>query len=300
MQPISAPKYSPISINNKMKISNQKPINQKQNSKIRASNSFKVTTPKRTVDIGVKIIKKKRISLEEEKKKKKKPKNQTIAQPVKDFVISKNNVELEGGFQLPKSIYEKLFEHQQTSVKWLWELYRSEVGGIIADEMGLGKTIQVVCFIAGLQYSGMIQLPCLICCPTTIMTQWQLEFQRWWPHIRVEILHTTECNDFDRLLTTIQRDKGVIITSFGTLQSFQESILPIDFEVVVLDEGHKIRNPDARITITAKQLRTPNRIILTGAPIQNNLQELWSLFDFIFPGKLGTLPVFKDTFGKFF
>jgi DNA excision repair protein ERCC-6 len=83
---------------------------------------------------------------------------------------------------------------------------------------------------------------------------------------------------------------------YSALRLNQEVLLPITWHYVVLDEGHKIRNPDAAITIAAKQLRTPHRLLLTGSPIQNNLRELWSLFDFIYPGKLGTLPVFLTEF----
>lgn len=86
------------------------------------------------------------------------------------------------------------------------------------------------------------------------------------------------------------------IRSYASLRHNQEVLLPIKWHYVILDEGHYIRNPDAEITIAAKQLRTPHRLLLTGSPIQNNLRELWSLFDFIYPGKLGTLPVFMTEF----
>eukprot|EP00012_Vannella_robusta_P004858 CAMPEP_0206195096 /NCGR_PEP_ID=MMETSP0166-20121206/7613_1 /ASSEMBLY_ACC=CAM_ASM_000260 /TAXON_ID=95228 /ORGANISM="Vannella robusta, Strain DIVA3 518/3/11/1/6" /LENGTH=186 /DNA_ID=CAMNT_0053612243 /DNA_START=275 /DNA_END=831 /DNA_ORIENTATION=+ len=157
---------------------------------IKVSSGFKRSTP---VHIGTAIVRRKKQQKSDDKEtsKRRRPKDATLAEPVPDFAIETKNVTLEGGYRLPKKVFNKLFQHQKTSVKWLWELYRSEVGGIIADEMGLGKTIQIVCFMAGLHYSGMLQLPSLIVCPTTIMTQWQLEFKKWWPHLRVEILHST-------------------------------------------------------------------------------------------------------------
>eukprot|EP00057_Strongylocentrotus_purpuratus_P013476 XP_011667950.1 PREDICTED: DNA excision repair protein ERCC-6 [Strongylocentrotus purpuratus] len=89
---------------------------------------------------------------------------------------------------------------------------------------------------------------------------------------------------------------GVLITSFSTVRLRQEMLLRYNWHYVILDEGHKIRNPDAEVTLACKQFRTPHRLILTGSPMQNNLRELWSLIDFVFPGKLGTLPVFMQQF----
>ena len=89
---------------------------------------------------------------------------------------------------------------------------------------------------------------------------------------------------------------GVLLTTYEHLRLFRDRLLSIPWGYVVLDEGHKIRNPDAETTILCKQFRTVHRVIMTGAPIQNKLTELWSLFDFVFPGKLGTLPVFQGQF----
>ncbi|CEI91751.1 hypothetical protein RMCBS344292_06032 [Rhizopus microsporus] len=89
---------------------------------------------------------------------------------------------------------------------------------------------------------------------------------------------------------------GVLITTYSGVQSYREVLLKHQWGYVVLDEGHKIRNPDSETTLAVKQFKTPHRIILSGTPIQNNLKELWSLFDFIFPGRLGTLPIFQSQF----
>ncbi|KAI8645959.1 SNF2 family N-terminal domain-containing protein [Parasitella parasitica] len=89
---------------------------------------------------------------------------------------------------------------------------------------------------------------------------------------------------------------GILITTYSGVQNYREILLKHRWGYVVLDEGHKIRNPDSVTTLAIKQLKTPHRIILSGTPIQNNLKELWSLFDFIFPGRLGTLPIFQTQF----
>jgi hypothetical protein len=229
------------------------------------------------------------------KLKRAKPKVPTVA-----FEGDPSDIVFEGSLRIPLSVWEKLYQHQQTSVKWLWELYCNQTGGIIADEMGLGKTIQAVCFCAGLDYSKLLTNPILIICPATILKQWKEEFELWWPNLTVEIFHesfTTAKLSKEKLLMQVIRKNGVIVTSYGTFQAYADLFDSQPFQLVFLDEGHKIRNPDAKITIECKRLQSPNRIILTRSPIQNNLLELWSLFDFVFPGKLGTLPVFQENFG---
>ncbi|EPY78168.1 excision repair cross-complementing rodent repair deficiency, complementation group 6 [Camelus ferus] len=100
----------------------------------------------------------------------------------------------------------------------------------------------------------------------------------------------------EKLIRDIAHCHGILITSYSYIRLMQDDISRHDWHYVILDEGHKIRNPNAAITLACKQFRTPHRIILSGSPMQNNLRELWSLFDFIFPGKLGTLPVFMEQF----
>ncbi|KAG0331739.1 hypothetical protein BG000_010635 [Podila horticola] len=100
----------------------------------------------------------------------------------------------------------------------------------------------------------------------------------------------------DNIVDRISAKGHVIVTTYAGLRIHSSRLLRKNWSYIVLDEGHKIRNPDADITLTCKQFRTPHRIILSGTPIQNNLNELWSLFDFVFPGRLGTLPVFQSQF----
>ncbi|ODQ77702.1 hypothetical protein BABINDRAFT_41283 [Babjeviella inositovora NRRL Y-12698] len=232
---------------------------------------------------------------------------------------------LNSDFRIPGDIYPSLFDYQKTCVQWLWELHQQKAGGIIGDEMGLGKTIQIIAFLAGLHYSGRLTKPVLVVCPATVLAQWVNEFHRWWPPLRTVILHATGSGMSKPQLEALEKDiegeleafsllgskanasaqeivnrifnKGhVLITTYVGLRIYSRYILPRQWGYVVLDEGHKIRNPDSAISLACKQLKTHNRIILSGTPIQNNLVELWSLFDFVFPGRLGTLPVFQTQF----
>ncbi|NXM71785.1 ERCC6 protein, partial [Serilophus lunatus] len=226
-----------------------------------------------------------------------------------------SDVEFEEGFKVPGFLFKKLFKYQQTGVRWLWELHCQQAGGILGDEMGLGKTIQIIAFLAGLSYSNMrtrgsnyrqVLLcrlyqglgPTVIVCPATVLHQWVKEFHTWWPPFRVAVLHETGSYTKSKvkLIHEIASCHGILITSYSYIRLMQDNIHTYDWHYVILDEGHKIRNPNAAVTLACKQFRTPHRIILSGSPMQNNLKELWSLFDFIFPGKLGTLPVFMEQF----
>jgi DNA excision repair protein ERCC-6 len=222
--------------------------------------------------------------------------------------------------KLPGDIHPSLFGYQKTGVQWLAELYKQSVGGIIGDEMGLGKTVQLIAFIAALHYSNKLKRPVIVVAPATLLRQWVSEFHRWWPPLRVSILHSSGSGmlnpkfedeyDVERYRPVKNRsekaarqivknvvNKGhVLVTTYTGLQTYADFLIPVEWEYAVLDEGHKIRNPNAEITVTCKELNTPNRVILSGTPVQNNLTELWSLFDFIYPMRLGTLVNFRSQF----
>lgn len=236
---------------------------------------------------------------------------------------------LEGGLKIPEKIFDQLFDYQKVGVQWLWELHCQKAGGIIGDEMGLGKTIQVLSFLGALHFSGMYK-PSIIVCPVTLLRQWKREANKWYPSFRVEILHdsaqdvgnrkkrshesdnesdgseesdrernplTKSSNKWASLISHVLGSRsGLLITTYEQLRIIGERLLDIEWGYAVLDEGHRIRNPNAEVTLVCKQLQTVHRVIMTGAPIQNKLSELWSLFDFVFPGKLGVLPVFEAEF----
>ncbi|KAL1982784.1 hypothetical protein VTN96DRAFT_900 [Rasamsonia emersonii] len=238
------------------------------------------------------------------------------------------DAEFDGGFRLPGDIYPVLFDYQKTGVQWLWELYQQQVGGIIGDEMGLGKTIQVISFLAGLHYSRKLTKPVIVVTPATVMKQWVTEFHRWWPPFRVSILHTSGSGMINiksessrenalasqmwdpkrsygttktqkvakKIVKRVVEEGHVLVTTYSGLQTYAPVLIPVEWGCAILDEGHKIRNPNTAITIHCKELRTPHRLILSGTPMQNNLTELWSLFDFVFPMRLGTLVDFRNQF----
>ncbi|GJD06797.1 protein chromatin remodeling 8 [Galdieria sulphuraria] len=209
---------------------------------------------------------------------------------------SKEDVCFDGGLRLPADIYDRLFPYQQVGVQWLWELHCQGVGGIVGDEMGLGKTIQVIVLLASLSYSHLLPGPVCIVAPATLLSQWKREFATWWPSFRVRIMHKSAGDGDLWIVEDIIEQGDILVTSYEQVRRFHEYILVHKWDYVILDEGHRIRNPDAEITLVCKRFKTVHRIIMTGAPLQNRLKELWSLFDFVYPGKLGTLPVFEEQF----
>ncbi|KAJ5247698.1 Helicase C-terminal [Penicillium chermesinum] len=238
------------------------------------------------------------------------------------------SMELPNGLSIPGDIAHFLFPYQRTGVQWLWELHQQSVGGIIGDEMGLGKTVQAIAYLASLHHSKMLDKPVIVVCPATLMVQWVTEFHNWWPSLRVSILHSSgsgmlnlkkESSREDQLTSEMMSGRTprftsagqkaakqiikrvvegghVLVTTYSGLQSYSDALVDVEWGCAILDEGHKIRNPDAAITFSCKELRTPHRIILSGTPIQNSLVDLWSLFDFVFPMRLGNLITFKTQF----
>ncbi|XP_058796920.1 DNA excision repair protein ERCC-6-like [Phymastichus coffea] len=206
-------------------------------------------------------------------------------------------------FKIPLPIWRQLYKYQRVSVKWLWELHTRNLGGLLGDEMGLGKTVQVIAFLAGLDCSELLTDggrfrglgPTIIICPATLLEQWVQHFHDWWPTLRVVMLHqsSTFQGSIDELLHSL-KGGGILILSYTGILIHKEPILKFKWHYVILDEGHKIRNPEAKVTKIVKGFLTPHRLLLTGSPMQNSLKELWSLFDFILPGKLGTLPAFME------
>ncbi|XP_015121805.1 DNA excision repair protein ERCC-6 [Diachasma alloeum] len=210
-------------------------------------------------------------------------------------------------FKLPKSLWKRLYPFQRVSVHWLWELHTRNLGGLLGDEMGLGKTVQVIAFLAALDCSELLSDggrfrglgPSLIVCPATLLEQWVEHFHSWYPALRVASLHQSGSyhgtqTSADLLESLKTSGGGVLLTSYTGVLRNSDLLIPFRWHYVILDEGHKIRNPAAKITKLVKRLSTPHRLILTGSPMQNSLKELWSLFDFILPGKLGTLDAFIE------
>jgi DNA excision repair protein ERCC-6 len=166
--------------------------------------------------------------------------------------------------------------------------------------------VQVAALLGSLKHTGLLERrPVLVVCPATVISHWVRELQGWWPALRVLVLHESSpalrsgAASRRQVVKSAMERGDVLVTTYESLRiggGAGAALLSSRWGYAVLDEGHRIRNPEAAVTVAAKQLQTVHRLILTGAPIQNRLRELWSLFDFVFPGRLGTLPLFEAQF----
>ena len=211
-------------------------------------------------------------------------------------------VELFHGQQiyLQQHVFDALLDYQQKGVQWLLQHHLKGEGCILGDEMGLGKTVQIAAMLNALHTSQRLIGPVLIACPLTVMNQWVSELHRWAPELRVAKFHSSSSNDGprDKVLSEAHRRPAVVVTTYQSMAMNVETLLKVQFQYVILDEGHKICNPNSAATIAAKTFATPHRILMTGSPIQNTLKELWCLFDFCRKGLLGTQSRFVEEFER--
>ncbi|KAK4192120.1 putative TATA-binding protein-associated factor MOT1 [Podospora australis] len=210
-------------------------------------------------------------------------------------------------FQIPVAIKAELRSYQQEGVNWLHFLNKYHLHGILCDDMGLGKTLQTICMVASDHHQraeefaetgapDVRRLPSLVVCPPTLSGHWQQEIKAYAPFLSVTSYVGPPA---ERKAMKDSLDKtDIVITSYDVCRNDIEAIERYNWNYVVLDEGHLIKNPKAKITMAVKRLVSNHRLILTGTPIQNNVLELWSLFDFLMPGFLGAEKVFQDRFAK--
>jgi non-specific serine/threonine protein kinase len=187
----------------------------------------------------------------------------------------------------------QLRPYQQDGVQWLWFLNRLGLGGCLADDMGLGKTVQVLALLLLAKREG-DPGPHLLVLPASLIGNWQSEIARFAPSLRSLIAHPSAMPAKTLATLPVERlaDVDVVITSYGTLIRLSW-LLETRWSLVVLDEAQAIKNPGTRQTQTVKALKSRVRFALTGTPVENRLGDLWSLFDFICPGLLGTGKAFS-------
>jgi non-specific serine/threonine protein kinase len=191
-----------------------------------------------------------------------------------------------------------LRQYQQTGVSWLSFLSRLGLGACLADDMGLGKTIQVLALLLTEKKRKQKRKPSLLVLPASLLANWKAEIERFAPSLRAVFVHPAEsaAEDWNRLAEQPESelcDVDIVLTTYGMLQR-QAWLLEVPWRLAVLDEAQAIKNPAARQTKAVKRIRADARVALTGTPIENRLSDLWSLFDFLCPGLLGSQQKFKD------
>ncbi|WWC90834.1 uncharacterized protein L201_005771 [Kwoniella dendrophila CBS 6074] len=210
-------------------------------------------------------------------------------------------------YQIPVKVEADLRQYQKDGVSWLAFLAKYQLHGILCDDMGLGKSLQSICIIASKHHErasrhastksvDTAHLPSMIVCPPTLTGHWYHEILKFTPHLK-PMQYVGNASERSILRSRI-RYHDVIITSYESVRSDITELTKFNFLYCVLDEGHIIKNAKTKLSVAVKQIKAQHRLLLSGTPIQNNVLELWSLFDFLMPGFLGSERVFNDRFSK--
>ena len=182
--------------------------------------------------------------------------------------------------------------YQTDGVAWLRLMDECGFHGILADEMGLGKTVQALAWLAWRRRDGRAKHPALVVCPSSLLENWRNETARFVPEFRPLIVR-----GLDRaVLHDSIPQHDLIITSYALLRRDAKAYRGMEFDAVILDEAQHIKNPHTANAQACKQLRSGRRLILTGTPLENSVRELWSLFDFLLPGYLGSRQAFRHRY----
>lgn len=192
-----------------------------------------------------------------------------------------------------KDVKAVLRPYQQTGIKWLGFMHRLGLGSCLADDMGLGKTLQILAFLVARKNArpaGEKHLPSLLVVPASLLGNWESEIQRFTPSVRYQIAHPSTNNAKNGKADFAGYD--LVITTYGFLPR-NEVFHKQQWELVILDEAQAIKNPGTRQTRAVKSLKSHNRLVLTGTPVENRLGDLWSIFDFLNPGLLGSAAEFS-------
>jgi non-specific serine/threonine protein kinase len=199
--------------------------------------------------------------------------------------------------QLGPELKATLRPYQAVGVSWLDLLTELGLGACLADDMGLGKTIQVISLLL-IQKKKNPNKPSLLVLPASLLGNWKSEIQRFAPSLKVLFLHGSEMHrsDLESIATNAERNLGewdLVVITYGMLKR-QSWLTAMNWHLVILDEAQAIKNPSSAQTKLTKTLKGHSKIALTGTPIENRLGDLWSLYDFICPGLLGTSTRFKQ------
>ncbi|XP_053667652.1 TATA-binding protein-associated factor 172 [Anopheles marshallii] len=206
-------------------------------------------------------------------------------------------------FEIPVKINAELRSYQQSGVNWLWFLNRYKLHGILCDDMGLGKTLQAICILAAdhhqrSQEAHCAQLPSIVICPPTLTGHWVYEVEKFLPSRFLRPLHYVGLPGNREQLRQKLGTYNLIVASYDIVRKDIEFFSSVHWNYCILDEGHIIKNGRTKSSKAIKQLVANHRLILSGTPIQNNVLELWSLFDFLMPGFLGTEKQFSTRFSR--
>ena len=192
----------------------------------------------------------------------------------------------------PAALKGELRPYQRTGYGWLKALSGSEFGGVLADDMGLGKTVQTLALLAHLHLEEKAERPSLLVVPTSLVGNWRREAARFVPALKALVLHGP--NRRKRFAGI--PDHHLIVTTYPLLDRDGDALFDRDYEIAVLDEAQAVKNPASAVAKRIREIRACQRLALTGTPLENSLQELWALYDWLVPGLLGNRKTFATEF----
>jgi superfamily II DNA or RNA helicase len=195
----------------------------------------------------------------------------------------------------PKGLKATLRPYQEQGLSWLQFVHELGSGGVLADDMGLGKTVQTIALLLALKQEKKAKaLKALIVAPTSVVTNWVREIERFGPSLTTALWHGAGRREQIAELESA----NVIITSYALLRRDIDLLKKLPLDYAILDEAQNIKNPLSATAAAAKELDAERRLALTGTPIENRLSEIWSIFEFVSPGLLGPLQKFEEKFAR--
>ncbi|GAA3631241.1 hypothetical protein GCM10022297_07960 [Lactobacillus hamsteri] len=197
-------------------------------------------------------------------------------------------------FVVPKEVKNVLRPYQKQGFEWLAQLNNYNLGALLADEMGLGKTLQTISLL--LSRKEKTKLPNLIIVPASVVYNWDSEIKKFAPELKTLVLGGDKKQRRDQLKKA--KKANVLITSYDSLKRDLELYQDLKFDIEVIDEAQNIKNAKSAASKVVKIINSAHRIALTGTPIENNLSELWSIFDYLMPGFLGNYDYFRNNYEK--
>ena len=192
----------------------------------------------------------------------------------------------------PASLKGELRPYQRTGYGWLRALSGSGFGGVLADDMGLGKTVQTLALLAHRHVEEKAERPSLLVVPTSLVGNWWREAARFVPDLKLLVLHGP---DRRKRFAEIA-GHHLVVTTYPLLDRDGDALFDRDYEIAVLDEAQAVKNPASSVSKRVREIRVRQRLALTGTPLENSLQELWALYDWLVPGLLGNRKKFTAEF----
>jgi SNF2 family DNA or RNA helicase len=182
---------------------------------------------------------------------------------------------------LPSDLSAELRPYQRLGVNWINFLHLHGLGALVADDMGLGKTLQTLCAIRGRT---------LVICPTSVISSWSEQCARFRPGVSLAVYHGAR--------RALSKESQITVTSYGLLRMDIATLSEVEWDTVVLDEAQMIRNPRSQVAQAASRLKAVNKVALSGTPVENSLEDLWSQCSFLNPGLLGSYRAFQERFAE--